>query len=74
MINDDSQIADVWSLFAAYIDKKRLLLVAEHYVDYLSAQGIEDDTIKSAKGVDKFLDHAITEFFSVEEDEVDEED
>lgn len=69
MINDDSQIADVWSLFAAYIDKKRLALVAEHYVDFVSAQGLEDDIIKSAKGVDKFLDHAIDEFFSHADEE-----
>jgi hypothetical protein len=58
MLNE-TQIGDIWLLFADYIDKKQLELVAERYVDLLADHGVSDKVLQSATGVDDTLDTAI---------------
>jgi hypothetical protein len=58
MLNE-TQIGDIWILFADYIDKKQLELVAERYVDLLADHGVSDKVLQSATGVDDTLDTAI---------------
>ena len=58
MLNE-TQIGDIWLLFADYIDKKQLELVAERYVDLLADHGVSDKVLQSATGVDDTLDSAI---------------
>jgi hypothetical protein len=71
MLNE-TQIGDVWLLFADYIDKKQLELVAERYVDLLADHGVSDKVLQSATGVDETLDAAIE--YYLDEDEVDDDD
>jgi hypothetical protein len=67
MLNE-TQIGDVWLLFADYIEKKQLELVAERYVDLLADHGVSDKVLQSATGVDETLDSAI-EYYLDEDDE-----
>jgi hypothetical protein len=71
MLNE-TQIGDVWLLFADYIDKKQLELVAERYVDLLADHGVSDKVLQSSTGVDETLDHAIE--YYLDEDSEDDED
>jgi len=71
MLNE-TQIGDIWLLFADYIDKKQLELVAERYVDLLADHGVSDKVLQSATGVDETLDSAIE--YYLDEDEVDDDD
>jgi hypothetical protein len=67
MLNE-TQIGDIWLLFADYIEKKQLELVAERYVDLLADHGVSDKVLQSATGVDETLDSAI-EYYLDEGDE-----
>lgn len=58
MLNE-TQIGDVWLLFADSIDKKHLDEVAERYVELLVDNGVSDHTLQHATGVDNVLDQAI---------------
>ena len=71
MLNE-TQIGDIWLLFADYIDKKQLDLVAERYVDLLADHGVSDKVLQSATGVDETLDSAI-EYYLDEEDDSDDD-
>ena len=71
MLNE-TQIGDVWLLFADYIDKKQLELVAERYVDLLADHGVSDKVLQSATGVDETLDSAIE--YYLDEDEINDDD
>lgn len=70
MLNE-TQIGDVWLLFADYIDKKQLELVAERYVDLLADHGVSDKVLQSATGVDETLDSAIEYYLDEESDDDD---
>lgn len=72
MLNE-SQIGDIWLLFADYIDKKQLEAAAERYVDLLADYGVSDRTLSAATGVDGTLDSAI-DYYLDEDDADDEED
>ena len=72
MLNE-SQIGDIWLLFADYIDKKQIDAVAERYVDLLADYGVSDRVLQSATGVDSTLDQAI-EYYLDEEDADDGDD
>ena len=72
MLNE-TQIGDIWLLFADYIDKKSIESVAERYVDLLADFGTSDRVMQSATGVDSVLDSAI-EYYMDEESEEAEED
>ena len=72
---NEEQIADIWSLFKEYLDKKQIELVAEKYVDLLADYGIDDITLKDCIGVDASLDNAIGYFLEIDaEDYADDED
>lgn len=72
MLNE-TQIGDIWLLFADYIDKKQMEIVAERYVELLVDLGVTDRTLQSATGVDNILDHAIEYYLEDSEDEDQEE-
>ena len=72
MLNE-SQIGDIWMLFADYIDKKQLEVAAERYVDLLADYGVSDRVLESATGVDGTLDSAI-EYYLDEPDEGEDDD
>ena len=67
MLNE-TQIGDIWMLFADYMDKKQVEVAAERYVDLLADYGVSDRTLQGATGVDGTLDAAI-EYYLDEEDE-----
>ena len=71
MLNE-TQIGDIWLLFADYIDKKHLEVAAERFVDLLADHGVSDRTLQHATGVDNTLDQAIE--YYLEDDEEEEED
>ena len=73
MLNE-TQIGDVWLLFADYIDKKVIDSVAERYVDLLADFGVSDRTMQGATGVDSVLDSAIDYYLDEESDDEEEED
>jgi hypothetical protein len=70
MLNE-SQIGDIWLLFADYIDKKQLEVAAERYVDLLADYGVSDRVLSSATGVDPTLDQAIDYYLDEPSDEDD---
>lgn len=72
MLNE-TQIGDIWMLFADYIDKKQLDAVAERYIDLLADYGVSDRVLQSATGVDGTLDNAI-DYYLDEEDAADDEE
>lgn len=77
MLNE-AQIGEVWALFADYVDKKQLDVVAERYIELLADYGVRDRVLQSATGVDATLDHAIAYYLddddSSDDDEFDELD
>lgn len=72
MLNE-TQIGDVWLLFADYIDKKQIDVVAERYIELLADYGVRDRVFQSATGVDSVLDQAIS-YYLEDDEEVDDED
>ena len=72
MLNE-TQIGDIWLLFADYIDKKQVEAAAERYIDLLADYGVSDRVLQNATGVDGTLDSAI-EYYLDEEDAADDED
>jgi hypothetical protein len=66
MLNE-TQIGDIWLLFADYIDKKQQELVAERYVELLADLGVSDKIMQASTGVDSILDSAI-EYYLDDED------
>ena len=74
---NEEQIADIWTLFREYIDKKQIDVIAEKYVDVLADYGVEDQTFKDTLGTDSALDGAITYYLdldNIDNDYDDEED
>ena len=71
MLNE-TQIGELWLLFADYIDKKQIDVVAERYVELLVDQGASDRTLQNATGVDQVLDQAIA--YYLEEDQEDDQE
>jgi len=73
MLNE-TQIGDIWVLFADYIDKKQLETVAERYVDLLADFGTTDRILQGSTGVDSTLDSAIEYYLDEEDDDADDVD
>lgn len=71
MLNE-AQIGEVWILFADYLDKKQIDVVAERYVELLADLGVRDRVLQNAIGIDAVLDQAIS--YYLEDDEDDEDD
>jgi hypothetical protein len=72
MLNE-SQIGDIWLIFADYIDKKQLEVAAERYIDLLADYGVSDKVLQSATGVDETLDSAIECYLDEESDDGDDD-
>lgn len=70
MLNE-TQIGDIWMLFADYIDKKQMEVAAERYIDLLADYGVSDRTLQNATGVDSTLDSAIDYYLDEPSDEDD---
>jgi len=70
MLNE-TQIADVWLMFADYIDKKQAEIAAERFIELLADFGATDRMFLGATGIDPTLDQAINYYL---EDNSDEED
>jgi len=68
MLNE-TQIGDVWLLFADYIDKKVIDSVAERYVELLADFGVTDRILNGATGIDGALDSAIEYYLDEESDD-----
>lgn len=71
MLNE-TQIGEVWLLFADYLDKKQVDIAAERYIELLVDYGINDRTLQNASGVDQVLDQAIS--YYLEEDQEDDQE
>lgn len=71
---NEAQIADIWSLFKEYLDKKQVDIAAEKFVDLLADYGVDDITFKELLGNDKYLDYAINYYLDLDADDDDEED
>ena len=70
MLNE-TQIADVWLMFADYIDKKQAENAAERFIELLADFGATDRTFQGAIGIDPTLDQAINYYLEDNEDEDD---
>lgn len=70
---NEEQIADIWSLFKHYLDKKQVDIIAEKYVDLLADYGVDDITFKEILGNDRDLDTAIHYYLEIDSD-LDDED
>jgi len=70
---NEENIAEIWTLFKEYLDKKQLDIVAEKYIDLMADYGISDITLKESLGVDSTLDHAICYYLDDEEEDDEEE-
>lgn len=65
---NEEQIADIWTLFKEYLDKKQLETIAEKYIDLLADYGVPDETFKEAIGTDIGLDEAIGYYLEIDAD------
>lgn len=65
---NEEQIADVWTLFKEYLDKKQIEVVAEKFVDLLADYGISDIVFQDLIGVDKDLDSAINYYLELDDE------
>lgn len=65
---NEEQIADIWTLFKEYLDKKQLETIAEKYIDLLADYGVLDETFKEAIGTDISLDEAIGYYLEIDAD------
>ena len=71
MLNE-AQLGEVWVLFADYIDKKQIDLVAERYIELLADFGISDQSLQTLNGTDQHLDQAIS-YYLEDDDDVDDD-
>jgi hypothetical protein len=65
---NEEQIADVWTLFKEYLDKKQIDIVAEKFVDMLADYGVSDEEFKEVLGHDAILDAAIGYYLDIDAD------
>jgi hypothetical protein len=71
---DEHQIAEIWSLFKEYLDKKTCETAAERYVELLVELGVSDRVITEAVGHDAVLDEAISYYVDADEESEEPED
>ena len=67
-------VADIWTLFKPYFDKKHVEIAAEKFVDVIIDYGIDDTQLQDMLGTDKDLDAAITYYLEMDNVDLDEED
>jgi hypothetical protein len=73
MLNE-TQIGDIWLLFADYLDKKHVEAAAERFVELLADYGVSDRVLQTATGVDSTLDQAIEYYLDEDASEDDDDD
>jgi len=64
-------VADLWTLFKPYFDKKHIEMAAEKFVDVIIDYGIDDTQLQEMLGTDKELDIAITYYLEMDEVDID---
>lgn len=64
----EEQIADIWTLFKGYLDKKNVDIAAEKFVDLLADYGTSDELFKDLLGIDPDLDNAIQYYLELDQD------
>lgn len=69
----EEQIADIWTLFKGYLDKKSVDIAAEKFVDLLADYGVSDELLQDLLGIDPDLDNAIQYYLELDQDLYDEE-
>lgn len=65
---NEEQIAEIWTLFKEYVDKKQIDVIAEKYVDMLADYGVSDESFKELLGTDSDLDTAIHYYLELDGD------
>ena len=65
---NEEQIADIWTLFKEYVDKKQIEVVAEKFVDMLADYGVSDESFKELLGTDSDFDNAIHYYLELDGD------
>tara|TARA_B100001059_G_scaffold200002_1_gene206590 strand:- start:502 stop:729 length:228 start_codon:yes stop_codon:yes gene_type:complete len=71
---NEENIADIWTLFKEYLDKKQIEIVAEKFVDLMADYGVSDQTLKEVMGHDATLDEAIHYYLDLDNIDDDEEE
>lgn len=56
---EEQFIIEVWDLFKEYITPKNLDTAANHFVDFIVDNDVDEDTLNSLIGMDATLDDAI---------------
>jgi len=64
----EEQIAEIWTLFKEYLDKKQIELVAEKFIDLLADYGTSDLIMQDLIGIDKDLDKAVNYYLEQDSD------
>ena len=70
---NEENIADIWTLFKEYLDKKQIEIIAEKFVDLMADYGVSDQTLKESMGCDAALDDAINYYLDLDNDEEEDE-
>ena len=68
--DDEAVIAEVWTVFKEYLDKKSVDQAAERFVDLLADYGVGDDTLAQAMGTNSELDTAMNYYLDIEESDI----
>ena len=64
----EEQIAEIWTLFKEYLDKRQIELVAEKFIDLLADYGTSDLIMQDLIGIDKDLDKAVNYYLEQDSD------
>jgi hypothetical protein len=73
---EEGIIIGVWDVFKEYIPEKNKETAANHFVDFLIGNDIEQTVLEALSGYDQYLDDAIATALedNSDEDEIDEDD
>jgi len=71
---NEENIADIWTLFKEYLDKKQIEIVAEKFIDLMADYGVSDQILKEVTGHDATLDEAIHYYLDLDNIDDDEEE
>ena len=70
---NEEHIADIWTMFKEYLDKKHIETAAERFVDLMADYGMSDESFKEVLGHDSTLDEAIYYYLDIDEDNEDDD-
>jgi len=71
---NEELIADIWTSFKEYLDKKHIEMAAERFIDLCADYGVNDETLKEAMGHDLVLDEAIHYYLDLDNEDTEEDD